>query len=123
MVYALSRAVVCFLLSMLVSTIIIRRGIVRIRKHPPAEDEGRPPSAWGFWIGFFEAILIFVFVIEREYTALAVMLAAKLIIGKEKIAVDPRYYLAGTLTNYAVAALFAVLARIWMSQFLAILLV
>jgi hypothetical protein len=123
MIYALPRALVCFLLSVLVSTIVIRYLLAGLRKGPDGPEETHELSSAGFWLGLFETVPIFVFVIEREYTAVAVLLAAKLLVGRDLTPTRPTHYYAGTFCNFAIAILFAVLARIWMSEFLAMLLV
>jgi hypothetical protein len=123
MVFALSRALVCFLLSVLTSTIVIRYLLAGLRKGPGETEALAPLPSSGFWIGFFETIPTFVFVIEREYTAVALLLAAKLLIGKDLMAGRPVHYYAGTICNFSIAILFAILARAWMMKFLAILFV
>jgi hypothetical protein len=123
MIFALSRALVCFLLSILTSTILIRYIVAGLVKDPDGAEVVKPLPSAGFWIGFFETITVFVFVAEREYTAVAILLAAKLIIGKGLAQGRPTRYLIGTLCNFSVAILFGILARLWMSKFLAILLV
>ena len=85
MVFALSRALVCFLLSVLTSTIIIRYILAGLLKEPDTGEDVRPLPSLGFWIGFFETIPVLVFVIEREYTAVALLLAAKLLMGKSAV--------------------------------------
>ena len=123
MMYALSRALVCFLLSVLTSTIIIRYMLAGLTTDPDTAEDLKPLPSTGFWIGFFETIPTFIFVIERDYTAVAILLAAKLLMGKTVMSRRPTHYLIGTLCNFSVAILFGVLARIWMSKFLAMLLV
>jgi hypothetical protein len=51
----------------------------------------------GFWIGFFEMLLIFVFVMLKEFSAIAIIFAAKEFVRKDKIADNPTYYLLGPL--------------------------
>ena len=123
MVYALPRALVCFLLSVLASTIVIRYFLTSLDKGPGGSEDPRPQASTGFWIGFFETIPTFVFVIERDYTAVAILLAAKLLIGKDLMTGRPAHYYTGTVCNFSIAIIFAVLARIWISKFMAILLV
>lgn len=123
MMYALSRALVCFLLSVLTSTIIIRYILAGLATDPDMGEDPKPLPSTGFVVGFFETIPTLIFVIEREYTAVAILLAAKLLMGKTLMRGRPTHYLIGTLCNFSVAILFGVLARIWMSKFLAMLLV
>ena len=123
MIFALSRALVCFLLSVLASTIIIRYILGGLAKESETAEEAKPLPSTGFWIGFFETIPILIFVVEREYTAVAILLAAKLLMGRNLAQGRPTHYVIATLCNFSVAILFGILARIWMSKFLAILLV
>jgi hypothetical protein len=123
MIYALSRALVCFLLSVLTSTIIIRYMLAGLAREPDSGGDLQPLPSTGFWIGFFETVPTLIFVVEREYTAVALLLAAKLLIGKTLMTGRPTHYVVGTLCNFSVAILFGILARLWMSKFLAILLV
>jgi hypothetical protein len=107
----------------LTSTIIIRYILAGLVKEPDAGEDVVPLPSVGFWIGFFETIPVLIFVIEREYTAVALLLAAKLLMGKMLMRGRPTHYLIGTLCNFSIAILFGILARLWMSKFLAILLV
>lgn len=126
----------CFAVSFIVSTLFIRLGIPAIKQCQQEDrtlkgetltsdvDGARPPipeskakarvfdfGSTGLWIGLFETILIFVLVFEREYGALAIIVAAKEFVRKSKVEQDPTYYLLGTLSNLGVATLFALLAR------------
>lgn len=56
--------------------------------------------------GFCETLLVFVFVYERDYGALAIIIAAKEFVRREKIQQNPSYYLLGTLINLSVALVF-----------------
>jgi hypothetical protein len=110
----------CFFLSFFVATLVIRLGVpaLRKRKQPeaPLPDDlatGRilDFTSSGFWVGFLETFLVFVFVYEREYSALAIIFAAKQFVRKADIEREPHYYLLGTLVNLATAMLFALVAR------------
>ena len=118
MLYALSRVIVCFLLSVLVSTIIIRTALARL-----SEPGSRLLPISGFWTGVFETILIFVFVIEREYTGLAILVAAKQFLApRDGVTEQVRIrYRLGSLISAAVAVIFALIARMWVSHFLWVL--
>jgi len=96
----------CYAVSLLLATLVIRVGLRRIKPRVPPSR--RP--ALGFWIGAFEAILVFVFVFHAAFSALAIIFAAKEYVRREKAAKDPAYYLLGTLVNVALAVLFATFA-------------
>jgi hypothetical protein len=123
MIYALPRAFICFLLSVLVSTLFIRYALSGLRRAPDGSESLEPLPTAGFWMGFFETIPTFVFVIEREYTAVAILMAAKLLMGRELITGRPVHFYVGTLCNFSIAILFAMIARAWMMKFLALLII
>ena len=53
----------------------------------------------GTWIGLSEFILILMFVILGEYTAIAIVFGAKEIVRSDDIKKNASYYLLGTLLN------------------------
>jgi hypothetical protein len=126
MIYYAKPIILCFLLSMAISTLCIRLGLRRIKRTKPADAGKEPPRRpWmtGFLIGLFETILIFVFVIEAEYSALAIIVAAKQYVRKDDIKDDPEYYLLGTMCNLAIAVLFALVARSLIKRYTGVLFV
>ena len=68
----------------------------------------------GFWIGFFEMLLIFVFVMHKEFSAIAIIFAAKEFVRKEKIADNPTYYLLGTLINLGIGIVVSSVLRFYL---------
>ena len=81
----------------------------------PESSKGSPLfdiKSTGFWIGFCETLLIFILVYKNEFSALAIIFAAKEFVRKEKIIENPSYYLLGTFVNVALAMLFAVLSQL-----------
>ncbi|MFQ5865252.1 MAG: hypothetical protein ACE5IW_08510 [bacterium] len=64
----------------------------------------------GFWIGFCETLLIFAFVYAEELGGLAIIIGAKEFVRKEKIREYPSYFLLGTLINFSIALIFALIA-------------
>lgn len=61
----------------------------------------------GTWIGLCEFVLILLFVLVKEYAAIAIIFAAKEIVRSEQIKEDASYYLLGTLLNVTLSLLFA----------------
>jgi hypothetical protein len=61
----------------------------------------------GTWIGLCEFILILLFVILNEFTAIAVIFAAKELVRIEDIKKNPTYFLLGTLLNVTLSILSA----------------
>lgn len=111
-----AKYILSFICSMGISTVLIQKLLPMV--HNP-EDPERPVIlprqkidflSVGFWIGFFETLLIFMFVAQHEFGALAIIMAAKEFVRKEKVAENASYYLLGTLINLAVAVLFALMA-------------
>lgn len=62
----------------------------------------------GTWIGLCEHFLVVSFVLVDEYTAIALVFAAKELVRADKVKDDPGYYLLGTLLNITLAILFGV---------------
>jgi hypothetical protein len=115
----LLKIVILFLLSFVLSTLLIRKGIPQLRSNSsPTEPLPESTSsqlfdvrATGLWIGFCETFLVFVLVYKGEFSALAIIIGAKEFVRKEKIQQNPSYYLLGTLINLSVSVLFALLAK------------
>lgn len=109
---------------MIISTKIIKKWIVPLKK-PTKDEEGKEnkenqtsekSKKIGYWIGFFETIIIFSFVYVGAYGALAIIMGAKEYVRKEKIEKNPSYYLLGTLINVAIAVLFAQIALLLITE-------
>ncbi len=96
---------VAFIISFLLSTFIIRFCI--LKRLTPGDSSAKGSKAVGFWIGFCETLLIFLFVTAGQYGALAIIMGAKEFVRKEKIQEDASYYLLGTLVNLTLAILAA----------------
>lgn len=97
--------------SFILSTVLLRLFIIRPQrkeKEKQAEKTGEDKRKGllhdtGFWIGFFEHIIIFIFVANKEFSALAIIFGAKEFVRKEDIVKNPAYYLLGTLLNFGIA--------------------
>jgi hypothetical protein len=89
-----------------------------MRRHDNPDGEPAILPMSGFWIGFFETILVFVFVIERQYVALAIIVAAKQFFGGRSDVTEARRirYDLASLINMSVAVVFALIARFWISH-------
>lgn len=94
-----------FILSLLLSSFLIRFGIPRL-----TGSTLQTVIAWykdpGFWIGLCENLIIFIFVLHNEFSALAIIFGAKEFVRKEEIKQNPAYYLLGTLVNFGLALTF-----------------
>src|SRR5262249_19753224 len=101
-----------FAASVAIAALVIQKGLTRLHKPATGQEPGR--RNLGFWIGSFETILVFVFVFHDEFSALAIIFAAKEFVRKEKIVSDPGYYLLGTLANLSIAVLLALITK-WIS--------
>jgi hypothetical protein len=108
-----------FVLSFVVSTLLIRLGVPRLQSDsakakPLPESRSRRAfdlRSTGFWIGFFETLLVFVLVVQSEFSALAIIIGAKEFVRKDQIVENPSYYLLGTLVNLSVAVLSVLAAK------------
>jgi len=105
--------VLSFLLSMLLASLFVRKGIPLLKK--PGAEAVKSRGNWtkdiGFWIGFFEHVIIFIFVLNKEFSALAIIFGAKEFVRKKAIEDDPAYFLLGTLINFGVALVMVEIAK------------
>ncbi len=121
---------VLFLVSLVLSTLIIRLGIPKLTDGGPQTNSPTPEhpqlyglklpesssnavfdlKSTGFWIGACETFLIFVLVFAGAFNALAIIIGAKQFVRSEKIAQNPAYYLLGTLANLSIAIFFGLIA-------------
>lgn len=108
--------------SHVLSTLIIRLGIPRLKSGDTSATEGGalPEStkgrvfdlgSTGFWIGLCETLLIFILVSAQQFSALAIIIGVKQFVRSDKIQQNPSYYLLGTLCNLTIATLFALTAN------------
>jgi len=109
-----------FLLSFFLTTFLIRWGIPRLESGdnrtaslPESGSDSRLFNlrSTGFWIGLCETLLVFAFVYQGQFGALAIIVGAKQFVRKDDIQRNPSYYLLGTLINISLALLFALGAR------------
>lgn len=127
---AVGITIIFFLLSFLISTFIVRRGIPLLVDDEP-ETKTSPEKeplivgvlpesssnrvfdlrSTGFWIGFCETFLIFILVFAEAFSALAIIIGAKQFVRREKINLRPSYYLLGTLVNLMIAVFFALITK------------
>jgi hypothetical protein len=101
--------IIAFLVSLTFASILVRKGIPRLDKSisPEKVNKAKLFKDLGFWIGFFEHVIIFVLVMNKEFSALAIIFGAKELVRKEQIKTNPAYYLLGTLINFGVALVMA----------------
>lgn len=103
--------ILAFVVSMVISTLSIKIGIPWLKRAISRSENQIPQTSnrlplWkgiGFWIGLFETMIIFVFVLNREFGGLAIIFGAKEFVRKEEITKDPTYYLLGTLVNFGIS--------------------
>jgi hypothetical protein len=116
------KAIATFIPAFLLATILIRR-CIPLLKNEAGEPTGLPEGSTkdttfdfrstGFWIGFFETLLVYVFVYLGEIGALAIIIGAKEFVRKDNIRENPSYYLLGTFINVTLALFGALLAKGW----------
>jgi len=107
---------IAFIFSLILSSFLIRKVVPFIIKKNQRQSEIiASHSPWyfdvGFWIGFFEILIIFCFVLNREFSALAIIFGAKEFVRKEEIKSNPAYYLLGTFINFGLAIVFVLIGK------------
>ena len=94
---------------------------VKSQNPQQAREEGEGQAdpltrSTGVVIGKCENILIFLFVLFDQYTALALVFTAKTIVRREDIQRDTLFFLAGTLVNVTYSLLLAILTRLGLAK-------
>lgn len=92
------------------SSVILRRIILYVNPSC-AIRKGIDLRDIGLWIGLCEFVLILSFVFVEEYTAIAIIFAAKELVRAEDIKKNPSYYLLGTLLNVTLSILSAIIIK------------
>ncbi len=121
-----AKLTVCFLASIVLTTLLMRKWIPTLdptggEEQPVPKDRTGPDNqpltpttkSTGFWIGFFETMMVFAFVWAGDFGALAIIIGAKQFVRKEEIQKNPKYYLLGTLMNVSIALVLAQVAKAW----------
>lgn len=105
-----------YLITLATSGVVVHCCIGERKKGDSAEAS--PPARrrdLGMIIGKCENFLAISFIVAGEFTALALIFAAKSIVRMEDIKRDPEYYLGGTIVNFT----YSVLAGFVIKQILA----
>ena len=82
----------------------------------PRKDKKYIRDYTGVIIGKCENILVFVFIIFDQYTALALIFTAKTVVRAEAIRADPLYYLAGTMINVTYSIIIALVIKFFINM-------
>lgn len=103
------------LLLLLTSGVVVRSVLGRVggRAGEPGimEKIGKEARDTGFIIGKCENLLIFLFVLLNEFTALALLFAAKAIVRREDMSKNSLYFLAGSMVNVTYSIVVAVAVK------------
>lgn len=106
--------VIAFGLAFGLSTLIIQFVIIRpsrkTKKGHEKPKEDKKTRKLGIWIGFFEALIVFVLVANDAFDAMAIIFVAKIYSRRDEIKTEPAYFLLGALTNLSIAIFFAIIA-------------
>jgi len=105
-----------YLITLATSGVVVHFFIGERKKGHSAEAS--PPAGrvdLGMIIGKCENFLAISFIVAGEFTALALIFAAKSIVRMDAIKDDPEYYLGGTIVNFT----YSVLAGLVIKQILA----
>jgi hypothetical protein len=97
---------------LLTSGVLVRSVLSKISHKK--KKEIAPDTQWdtGAVIGKCENILIITFILSNEFTALAIIFAAKTIIRKDDIEKNSLFYLAGNMINVTYSIVFGVILKL-----------
>ncbi|ADZ09611.1 hypothetical protein Metbo_1371 [Methanobacterium lacus] len=101
-----------YALLLLTSGVLVRLVLSKISHKE--KKEIAPDNLWdtGAVIGKCENILIITFILSNEFTALAIIFAAKTIIRKDDIEKNSLFYLAGNMINVTYSIVFGVILKL-----------
>lgn len=94
---------------LLTSGVVVRTLLSVAGQQAPEGAEGP-----GFVIGKIEDVLVITFVLLGEFTALALVFAAKSIVRRDPETEHASYYVLGTLANFTWALVVGVAARVYL---------
>ena len=97
--YRLAISIAGCLLLLVSSGFVVRFIFKQISESAVMEKIGKEARDTGFIIGKCENLLIFSFVLFGQFTALAIIFAAKAIVRHEDMSRNTLYFLAGTMIN------------------------
>ena len=88
-----------YVLLLATSGVVVNAVISRISAEPISQKVGKEARDVGFVIGKCENLLVLTFMLLGDYTALAIIFAAKAIVRREDMSKNSIYFLAGTMVN------------------------
>ncbi len=106
--YRLVISIAGCLLLLVSSGFVVRFIFKQISESAVMEKIGKEARDTGFIIGKCENLLIFSFVLFGQFTALAIIFAAKAIVRREDMSRNTLYFLAGTMINVTYSVLVAI---------------
>lgn len=98
------------------SGVVVRFVLRRAGGPEVIEKVGKEARDTGFIIGKCENLLIVLFVLFNEFTALALLFAAKAIVRREDMSKNSLYFLAGSMTNITYSIVVAVVTSAIIEQ-------
>jgi hypothetical protein len=105
--------IVGYLLSFVLGTLLVRWVIFVL-------DKKFRTRVWkvdmGLIIGLCETFLAITFILIKEFTALALIFAAKSIVRVKKMEEEPEYYLLGTVVNFSFSVLAGIIISILLKR-------
>lgn len=87
------------------------------KKHQKEDRDQAKSKIFGVWIGFFEALIVFILAINGAFDAMAIIFVAKIYSRRKEIKKAPVYYLLGALTNLCITIIFALVAKDFINLF------
>lgn len=101
-----------YALLLLTSGILVRSVLSKISHKEKKEIAADNQWDTGAVIGKCENILIITFILSNEFTALAIIFAAKTLIRKDDIEKNSLFYLAGNMINVTYSIVFGVILKL-----------
>lgn len=101
-----------YLVLLATSGLVLNYILSEIQKEPITKKISKEVRDTGFVIGKCENLLIVTFILLGEYTALAIIFAAKAIVRSEDMRRNSLFFLAGTMINVTYSIIIGLIIKI-----------
>jgi len=101
-----------YLILLVTSGILVKYIVSKISEEPISQKVDKKTLDTGFVIGKCENLLILTFMILGDYTAIALIFAAKAIVRREDMSKNSLFFLAGTMINVTYSIIIGLIIKI-----------
>ena len=101
-----------YFILLVTSGVLVNYAVSKISEEPISQNVDKKTLDTGFVIGKCENLLILTFMILGDYTAIALIFAAKTIVRREDMNKNSLFFLAGTMINVTYSIMIGLIIKI-----------